>query len=96
VSVGIDADDLDILPLAFQNNGDKTLTLVLINRGTADKSIKLNISGSGPTSYESYRTSATENCVDTGSVKASNAIRLPAISITTLQGKLPSQPAATP
>jgi glucuronoarabinoxylan endo-1,4-beta-xylanase len=88
VSVDITADDQDILPLAFQHNGDKTLTLVLINKGTTDKTIKLNVSGSGPTTYKSYRTSATEKCVDIGSVNSTDAIPLPSSSITTLQGKL--------
>ena len=88
VSVDVSTDDADILPLAFQQSADKTMTLVIINKSATDKSIKLSLTGNGPSTYESFRTSASEKCADTGSVNAGDAIPLPASSITTLQGKM--------
>jgi hypothetical protein len=66
------------------------MTLVLINTSETDKQVELNLPVR-PEEFTSYRTSATENAVETGVV--TNAVGLPGLSITTLEGYGLSGPA---
>ena len=95
ISVGaVCSTDVDILPLAFQHDVNKTLTVVLINQSTSDKTITLNLKDPSvsPKKYARYRTSASENCVNIDSLSSTATITLPKESITTLigNGSLPA------
>lgn len=81
--IEVESGDADVLPLAFQNPSDGSMTILLINVGNTAKDISLNVS-KRPTNFTVYRTSATENCEEVGTV--TNSVTLPAASITTLVG----------
>ena len=88
VSVDATSSDPEILPLAFNHATDSSTTIVLINNGTAAKTINLNVTGgSTPSQYNIYRTSATEDCINAGIMNASGTIQLPPQSITTLDNR---------
>lgn len=81
VRVGAESADNEVLPLAFNNNG--VVTVVLINRGNTNKTMKL--SGANlPTQFKQFRTSDAEDCKEVGTPKSTEAFILPPNSITTL------------
>ena len=91
-AVGVDAtcaEDVDILPLAFQHDGKKTLTVVLINQSTVEKTVKLSFADPSitPTSYKMYITNASNDCADKGSVNAGADIKIAANTLVTLMGE---------
>ena len=97
VSVGaVCSTDVDILPLAFQHDANKTLTVVLINQSSSDKTITLDLKDPSvsPKKYARYRTSSSENCIKIDSLSSTATITLPKESITTLigNGSLPATP----
>ena len=97
VSVGaVCSTDVDVLPLAFQHDANKTLTVVLINQSKSDKTITLDLKDPSvsPKKYARYRTSLSENCVKIDSLSSTATITLPKESITTLigNGSLPATP----
>jgi hypothetical protein len=84
------ASDVDILPLAFQHDKKKTLTVVLINQSNASKTVKLafsNGSGTVPSSYKIYQTNESDNCADKGSLAANATLTIPANTLVTLLGE---------
>jgi O-glycosyl hydrolase len=90
ISVDALSSDEEVLSTAFQHNDKKTLSIVLINYGSASKQIKLApIQNSGmPTTYKVYETSSSAvRCQDKGSVSAGSLINMPANSILTLVGE---------
>jgi len=74
-------DDTLVYPVAFKHTADRTFTVVLVNSASSEKSVTL--AGGGPASYRAYRTSASQNCADAGTVSA-GSVTLPASSVTTL------------
>lgn len=86
MQIDSNSSDKDVLVVAFNDKASKKITIVLINKGGTEKTIDIGINGTGlPREYKAYRTSATENCIDAGTVKA-GGVKLPASSITTLYG----------
>lgn len=82
VRVESSSDDQDVLGVAFNHKQKKTLTVVLVNNNSGSKSVSL--SGSNmPDNFTAYRTSASDNCKNVGSVSKSS-ISLPGKSVTTL------------
>ncbi len=91
-AVGVEAtcaEDVDILPLAFQHDTKKTLTVVLINQSNAEKTVKLSFADPSitPTSYKMYISNETNDCADKGSVNAGADIKIPANTLMTLMGE---------
>lgn len=77
----------NIFVTAWQHTGKATMTLVVINSGTADKLIYLDGEGL-PDTFSMYRTTGgTDNCTLSGTVGKTevNAFVIPAKSIITLQ-----------
>lgn len=93
VMVDVTSADADIKASAFAHQANKTLTVVLINNSTVAKTVSIGYyTGSNlPASYNIYRTSATENFVQVGSVATSASITLPPQSVTTLYGSHAAQ-----
>jgi len=83
------SDDPEILTLAFKNASEGSMSLVVINASETQKDITFDIP-TGPAEFTAYRTSATENSVEAGTI--TNTISLPAQSITSLVGFGPSGP----
>lgn len=83
VRVKADCSDPEVFVTAYENTGMNTHTLVIINSATSAKNI--TIGGSGlPSTFEVYRSSATENCVKLSNYSTGNTLALPARSIVTL------------
>jgi glucuronoarabinoxylan endo-1,4-beta-xylanase len=89
IRVDAESDDSGVLPLAFKNPTNGALTLVMINSGDVTKEVSLDIPVR-PDGFTAYRTSASENSVEAGTI--TNTVSLPAQSITTLVGYGPSGP----
>jgi glucuronoarabinoxylan endo-1,4-beta-xylanase len=87
ICVEATATDPAVLPLAFINNKDRTITLVLINNGAQDEKVTLSIAGKTPYPFDVARSSKTESCAPVGRQKPKEELTLPAQSITTLVGK---------
>ena len=80
--VSIDSDDEEVLLVAFEHEAMDAFTVVAIN--ISDQTKPLVLSGANlPETFEAYRTSASEDCEDQGSVSA-DSVELPARSVTTL------------
>ena len=81
------SNDADIMATAFKHEVNNNFTIVVINRDTSNKIIDFNMSNLNPiSSLNVYRTSATENSVDLGSISVSAnsfTYTLPSESITT-------------
>jgi O-glycosyl hydrolase len=91
IHVAASATDAKTQVIAFAHPTTKQLTIVAINGESTAKSVSLDINGgSVPTSFEVIRTSASEQAKSLGTVAASEAILLPANSITTLVGTAPA------
>lgn len=75
-----DTGDSDVGATAFIHPDDRSLTIVCIN--TADSPRTVSLGGSPAATYDTYRTSATEDCVSLG--PSSNSVTLAASSVTTL------------
>ena len=75
-------DDSEVLVAAFDHATANTLTIIVINGGTASKSVTLT-GANLPATFQAYRTSATEDCASVGPM-APASITLPARSITSL------------
>ncbi|GCE23339.1 sugar-binding protein [Dictyobacter kobayashii] len=85
VMVDSSSNDPNVLSVAFNDSANHTMTTVLLNTSTSDKTLNLNFQGTNiPTQFTAYRTSATEQVVSAGTV--TNSVTLPANSITTLSG----------
>jgi glucuronoarabinoxylan endo-1,4-beta-xylanase len=89
IRVDAQSDDHEVLPLTFINPTTGTMTIIAINTGSATKQIQLNMVA-GPTSFNTFRTSASENSVAVETI--SNTVGLPPMSITTLVGQGPAAP----
>lgn len=79
--VACTCDDADVLTVAFHHAQQQTMTVVVLNPTGSAKTMA--IAGGGPLTYTAYRTTASENCTDIGTVQA-NAVPLPPNSVTTL------------
>ena len=78
--VDVKSGDPEVMAVAFQNTAMNAFTIVAINTGSASKSI--NLVGAGlPADFHAFRTSASENAADLGTVAAAS-LTLPASSIT--------------
>ncbi|MBD3243344.1 MAG: hypothetical protein GF331_22330 [Chitinivibrionales bacterium] len=77
-----DSADEDIDVVAFNHKNNRTLTVVALNKGGSTKEITL--SGDAPTSFDVYRTSASEDCQHHGAVSGGSSVSLPPSSVTTL------------
>jgi O-glycosyl hydrolase len=81
------SDDPNVYIVAFKHNTQKTATVVLINTSASAKPVHLNIDGDIlPETFNIYRTSASENCINAGTVLLNGTLSLPASSIATLYG----------
>jgi hypothetical protein len=80
--VGVKTDDADLFVVAFVHPTMNATTIVAINNSSKDKPMVLG-GDSLPSTYDTYRTSANEDCVAAGSV-SNGGIVLKANSITTL------------
>ncbi len=80
VMVGATTSDPDVMAVGFVHDDDHTMTLVLVNRGTAQKSVSLQ--GGTFSEFTQIRTSAAETCDTVGTV--SSTVSLPPRSVTTL------------
>jgi hypothetical protein len=82
VRVDASSNDDQVLVLAFDDTNRGWFTVILLNIATSSKSV--SISGAGlPTSYEAFRTSASEKGVEIGA-QDPGSITLPPNSVTTL------------
>ncbi|MGE5557846.1 MAG: sugar-binding protein, partial [Bacillota bacterium] len=87
VMVEANSTDTELKVAAFNHAARKTLTVVLINNGAVAKNVQIGYYGSNiPASFTVYRTSATENFANVGTVTSSQTVSLPASSVTTLYG----------
>jgi glucuronoarabinoxylan endo-1,4-beta-xylanase len=79
---------------AFHHRQNQTLSVVLLNANTSSRTVTL--SGTELPTFQVYRTSGSENCVNAGT--ATGSVTLPANSITTLYGTgyNPSTPVIDP
>lgn len=97
VQIESSSNNASILTTAFKHEQKKTTTIVMVNKGGATS---VTLSGANlPASFNLYRSSSVENCVDKGSVSSSSSIQLPASSVTTLHTPSSvrvSRPAAAP
>ncbi|GCE27680.1 hypothetical protein KDA_31640 [Dictyobacter alpinus] len=85
VMVDASSSDSGILSTAFNDSANHTLTTVLINNSSAEKTVSLNLTGQHvPSQFTAYRTSANEQVANVGTV--TNSVTLPANSVTTLSG----------
>jgi O-glycosyl hydrolase len=80
--VKVSTADPDLFVVAFVHPTMNATTVVAINNGSKDKPLVLGGDGI-PSTYDAYRTSASEDCVSVGSV-ANGGITLKGDSITTL------------
>ena len=76
------SDDSEVLVAAFDHTAANALTIIAINAGEASKSVTLT-GANLPTTFQAYRTSATEDCAGVGPM-APASVTLPARSITSL------------
>jgi O-glycosyl hydrolase len=90
IRVEAQSEDPEILTLGFVNPTDGAMSIVLINTGTTEKVMDLDIPVR-PAELRVYRTSATENSIDVGVI--TDQVSLPSQSITTLIGHGASGPA---
>jgi hypothetical protein len=82
MSCSFGGDSTGLFAVSFFHAQNKTLTIVMINQGTAAATVSIS-GASCPSNLELFRTSSTENCVDVGSVARSN-VTLAAGSVNTL------------
>jgi glucuronoarabinoxylan endo-1,4-beta-xylanase len=89
-AVRVEAESDGELPiLVFNNRKDATVSIVMINARTGSQVVQ--ISGSNlPPLFESYTTSNFRNCTKGESVEPGELFLVPASSITTLTGALPT------
>jgi len=88
VRVESSTNNSDVLVTAFHHKTNRTVAIVLINTGASEKLVTLNITGGDiPQEFNVYRTSATENCINAGTVPSDGQVVLAASSITTLYGR---------
>lgn len=81
-----DDEDTHIYPVAFKNDTANTNTIVIINDNSTEEAIQL--SGRNlPAHFNKYVTSASDDCKDYGQINSSEAILLPANSVTSLYAK---------
>ncbi len=96
--VSCSSNDPNVLVTAYKHLTKNTLTLVLIN--TADAARTINLSNSGylvPDTLTIYRTTASENCVNVGTVVPNGSFSMPASSVVTLFGYgITATPATNP
>ncbi|MBB6731369.1 sugar-binding protein [Cohnella zeiphila] len=88
-AVGVDSNssDPELLSTSFVHRENQTLTTVLVNTGSADKTVTLQVTGgSEPASYQMIRSSQTEQAIEAGTVRAGQSFTVPAQSIVTLIG----------
>jgi glucuronoarabinoxylan endo-1,4-beta-xylanase len=90
IRIKAESDDAEVLPLAFKNPTNGDMTIILINTGSSEKSFTLD-SPIRPAEFTVYRTTATENCAQIGTV-SSGTVSLPPMSISTLVGSGDSGP----
>lgn len=77
------SNDPEVLPLAFQNSAEGSMTLLFINNADAEKTVTLDIAVR-PAQFAVYRTSDSENSAHVGTI--TNVVNLPPRSITTAVG----------
>ena len=88
VHVDSRSDNPDVLALAFRHDGESTVTVLLINKADAGKTVTLHVTGGPvPSRFRAFRSSAGEHCDEVAPVGAGDAIALPASSVTTLYGE---------
>jgi len=96
VRISAVSDDDRVLVSAFKHPYENTVAIVAINDDASSISVSFRINGLGPlNSLSVYRTSASENCEDKGSVDLSaNSFTavLPARSVTTFTGTVGEVP----
>lgn len=74
-----------VYALAFKDDQVSSMSVILINNGTADHTLRLSISGGdAPPTFDVKRTTETEKFVFAGTVSSSENIELPARSIVSL------------
>lgn len=80
------AESSKLYALAFTHAANKETTLVLINDNAEPQTVKL--AGTGlPVNFSQFTTTATDNCIDAGTVNIADNISLPANSVVTLYKK---------
>lgn len=88
VRIGANSDNPQILVSAYLNEESGDITIVVINRGKSDITVKILLKNLIPPQYfKQYRTSRMENCRYIGDVKVIDGtleLILPSESITTL------------
>lgn len=75
------SDTPELLSVAFHHEQQRTLTIVLINQGTATTTVDLT-GGNLPATFSVYRSTPSQRCASAGTV--SHSIDLPGPSIVTL------------
>lgn len=102
--IGISGGDGFVKASAYLRPDGKSATVVVINRGTLERSVVLGAGASGGTIATAYQSSEGGYYADLGSVSLSTPLSLPGESITTLVvpvnyapgGGSPSQPVVGP
>jgi len=86
--VSVASSDPNVLVTAFKHPTQNTATIVLINTRSTSVTINLAITGYiQPDQFDIYRTSATENCVNVGTVAPNGSFTMPASCVVTLYGE---------
>lgn len=79
-------DQSNIYPVAFKHTGENSQSIVIINDNPGSRVVKLAEVGL-PASFNMFVTTETDDCKDAGTVKAVDAILLPANAVITLYKK---------
>jgi glucuronoarabinoxylan endo-1,4-beta-xylanase len=87
IRINAEADESSkIFPVAFKQDANKEVTLVMINDNAEPRVIKLSGTVLPPT-FNQYNTTAADNCINTGTVTGTGNIVLPGNSVVTLYSK---------
>lgn len=84
------SDNPDLLISSFKHNYDGTLTTILINKSTEEFEVAISFGkkNSIPETFQVFRSSETENCVELPSIKSKiKKLKIPPKSIVTLFGE---------
>jgi len=76
----------DLKVTAYKNPTDMKITILIVNEANVSRTISIGAINGGtiPYQFNVFRTSATENCVSSGSANSSSLV-IPASCVTTLQ-----------
>lgn len=84
VRTGCGIDDSQIGVVSFRHDGDRTVTVILLNRGSSSKTVTVSDVAGLPDQWDVYRTGSGSNCEKVGTVAPGGSVTIPAQNIVTL------------